>query len=100
MNMQELKARTANKELSTDGVIALMPEEARKHAFVVGRWVWVQFPVKPAAQTRNELSRLGFNWNSDRKVWQHPCGCNARLNPKVDPRDKYGIREIIDGQEN
>lgn len=98
MKMQELKARSANKELSTEEVITQMPEEAKKHAFVVGVWVWVQFPEKPSAETRKALGALGFSWNQNRGAWQHPCGVYRCSNPRIDPRMVYGMREIDEAE--
>ena len=46
----------------------------RKIASVVGSWIWIQFKSEPPAETRRDLSQLGFHWNNKRKLWQHPCG--------------------------
>ena len=96
MSLEELKIRSANKELSTDEVIAQMPEEAKRHAFIVGAWVWVQFPEKPSAETRKALTFLGFSWNQNRGAWQHPCGVYRCRNRRIDPRDVYGMHELVE----
>ena len=57
-------------------------------AQVVGSWVWVQFPERPDATTRQQLSQLGFHWNTTRQAWQHPCG-KFSLGSSSDPRDTY-----------
>jgi hypothetical protein len=62
--------------------------EAFGLAEVVGKWIWVQFKDTPAAEVRQQLSQLGFHWNSARQAWQHPCG-QTSLGSSVDPRQKY-----------
>jgi hypothetical protein len=99
MSLEELKIRSANKELSTGEVIAQLPAEAKAFAYVVGAWVWIQFPERPSAATRKALGVLGFSWNQDRGVWQHPCGVYRCRNPRIDPREVYGI-EVLDDQKN
>ena len=94
MSLAELKIRSANKELSTEQVIAQLPEEAKEFAYVVGAWVWIEFPEKPTAQVRSQLNTLGFSWNSSRGVWQHPCGVFRCRSQKYDPREVYGMHEL------
>ncbi|MFW9770323.1 MAG: hypothetical protein ACFFEM_16010, partial [Candidatus Thorarchaeota archaeon] len=79
-----------NRQLSTKAVIARLPENVKPYAFIVGAWVWIDFPRKPKAETLEKIKPLGFKWNKKRKVWQHPCGEFRPFNPKTDPRDKYG----------
>lgn len=57
---------------------------------VVGRWIWAEFPSKPAADTRDFLKGTGFRWNSTRHAWQHNCGQYTRANRRIDPRAVYG----------
>lgn len=63
--------------------------EARDHAAVVGRWVWVTFAAKPAEDTRAFLKSHGYRWNPKRGAWQNACGFRTRKAP-YDPRGKYG----------
>ena len=42
-------------------------------AQVVGKWVWLEFKVPPVGAIRENLKKLGFHWNGQRKCWQHPC---------------------------
>ena len=58
-------------------------------ARVVGRWVWLEFDSKPAAEIRTFLKEEGFHWNRKRSAWQHPCGFFSRSAP-YNPKDKYG----------
>jgi hypothetical protein len=83
--------RTKNRTLPTSKVLntllTKLPEVYRL-AEVVGKWVWVQFKQTPAAEIRQQLSQLGFHWNSERQAWQHPCG-QFRLGSVTDPHQKY-----------
>ena len=58
-------------------------------ADVVGRWVWVEFPEKPSADTRALLKANGFRWVKSRAAWAHCCGVFSRRG-YGDPRFKYG----------
>jgi hypothetical protein len=83
--------RRANRELTTERVIALLQQEAPKFfdlAQVVGKWVWIQFSEKQPRQVTAVLAELGFHWNSKRQTWQHPCGVLTAGTEK-DPREKY-----------
>jgi len=66
------------------------------HARVVGQWVWVEFPNKPAPEIRRRLVDMGFRWNRKRNAWQNPCGHFTRAARGYDPRDKYGQTPIED----
>ena len=83
--------RRANRELPTEGVIALLQKEAPRFfeiAEVVGKWVWIQFTDKQPREVTAILAELGFHWNNKRQVWQHPCGAVTEGTEK-DPREKY-----------
>ena len=60
-------------------------------AYVVGRWVWVEFPddARPDEATRDFLKRTGFSWSRNRRAWQH-CGGVPRPRASHDPRFVYG----------
>ena len=86
-----LARRRANRELSTERVIALLQKEAPGFldiAEVVGKWVWVQFTDKQPREVTAVLAELGFHWNNKRQVWQHPCGALTQ-GTESDPRQKY-----------
>ncbi|MBI5385080.1 MAG: hypothetical protein HZA90_10380 [Verrucomicrobia bacterium] len=92
--------RTANRQLSTRDLLALLRSEAPKLydlAQVVGRWVWIQFSEKQPPQVTAVLAQLGFHWNTKRQLWQHPCGVLSDGSPD-DPRDKYGSFFAADQQ--
>lgn len=63
-------------------------------ARIVGRWVWVEFPTRPAPDTLAFLKATGFRWNRERLAWQHACGVFTRRNRRIDPRQVYGERGI------
>lgn len=81
----------ANRKNDTLTVLQRLKEhpEALHAARVVGRWVWIEFAEKPAAEIRDFLKVEGFNWNHTRKAWQHSCGV-FRPSAPYDPRWKYG----------
>ena len=60
--------------------------QAWRAAYVVGRWVWVEFSTKPP---------MGFRWNHKRHVWQHNCGVRTTGAP-YDPRNKYGVIRAVE----
>jgi hypothetical protein len=83
--------RRANRELSTQSVLALLQKEAPTFfgvAEVVGKWVWVQFNDRQPREVTAVLAELGFHWNNKRQVWQHPCGALTE-GTEADPRQKY-----------
>jgi len=67
--------------------------EAGADVYVVGKWVWVEFPKRPPQAILDAIGRdgIGYRWNRKRACWQHPCGHFARRSPG-DPRLKYGVR--------
>ncbi len=60
-------------------------------AQIVGRWVWLEFNVPPVGEIRENLKKLGFHWNGQRKCWQHPCGV-PRPRAGGDPRSYYQVK--------
>ena len=85
------EARKANRTLPTPKVLTLLHQQlpaAYRLAEVVGKWIWVQFKEQPAAEIRQQLVQLGFHWNRERQVWQHPCG-QFSLSSAQDPHEKY-----------
>lgn len=65
---------------------------AVQYAKVVGRWVWITYPMPPDAVTRAMLKSLGYHWSNRRGAWQHPCGCTSKKS-SGNPRRKYGELE-------
>ena len=86
--------RALNRKLDTAAVIGALRDtrpDVYKRAVIVGTWVWVAFDVKPEPETRAQLAQLGFHWNNNRQVWQHPCG-HFSFGSKSDPRDTYASK--------
>ena len=85
--------RTANRNLPTQDLLALLRSEAPDFytlAQIVGKWVWIQFPDKQPSTITARLAQFGFHWNNKRKVWQNPCGPVTVDASPEDPRAKYG----------
>ena len=96
----DMAKRTANRQLATRELLALLRSEAPslyEIAQVVGKWVWVQFADKQPPEVTSVLAQLGFHWNNKRQVWQHPCGVLTEGSPD-DPREKYGTLFAADAQ--
>ena len=96
----DMAKRTANRQLATRDLLALLRSEAPslyEVAQVVGKWVWVQFSEKQPPEVTSVLAQLGFHWNNKRQVWQHPCGVLTEGSPD-DPREKYGSTFAADAQ--
>jgi hypothetical protein len=84
--------RTANRTLPTSKVLAMLQQTAPavyQVAEVVGKWIWVNFKTTPEAEIRQQLAQLGFHWNRERQVWQHPCGAFRLRSTSGDPHEKY-----------
>jgi hypothetical protein len=83
----------SNRRLPTEAVLNhLRTRLPRQYevAEVVGKWVWLD--VSPARKPvlASVLWALGFHWNQQRHVWQHPCGTFGPLGSHpTDPRTKY-----------
>ena len=63
-------------------------------ARVVGRWVWVRFETKPAADIRQQLKDFGFRWSNRRQQWAHNCGHRSKPARSYRPWDKYQTRTV------
>ncbi len=64
-------------------------------AYVVGRWVWIQWEEKPEPETLALVKSVGFRWVNARKAWAHSCGHWSRKG-HIDPRIKYGMVPVQD----
>ena len=58
-------------------------------ARVVGKWVWIQFDVKPPKEVRDALKDFGFRWSKRRGQWSHSCGNYSLPARSYRPWDKY-----------
>lgn len=83
--------RKANKLLDATDLLARLKNdlpEVHSLASVYGRWVWLEFPMKPHESVMHKLKVLGFSWSPKRQAWYHPCGAFS-IHSKTDPRFKY-----------
>jgi hypothetical protein len=89
----------ANRELPTQTVLGLLKAQLPQQyelAEIVGKWIWLDFPVRKHTAAANTLWRLGFHWNQRRCLWQHPCGAFAPyFVHSGDPRQKFGSRSVF-----
>ena len=92
--MIDLQAHKSNSELSTDAVLQTLRADIKRHAYIVGAWVWVEFPERPEKNVTEYLSELGFHWNGKRRVWQHSGGVYRRADRRGDPRFRYGMQRL------
>jgi hypothetical protein len=92
---KKIEAMNANAASATNTLALLdrlkteMPE-IWGQSQVVGKWVWLEFNVPPVGKIRENLKKLGFHWNGQRKCWQHPCGV-PRHRAGGDPRSYYQV---------
>jgi len=71
-------------------------KERNLPARVVGRWVWIKFDSKPAADVRQALKDIGFRWSKRRGQWAHNCGHQAGPALNYKPWDKYETTMLED----
>jgi len=83
----------------TNEVIADLSADVKPYAYVVGAWVWIEFPEKPTVSIIDELKAGGFTWNNRRRVWQNPCGV-FRPASSDDPRGRFGAIPVNELQES
>jgi hypothetical protein len=69
-------------------------------ARVVGKWVWVEFETKPAAEIRQALKDFGFHWSNRRQQWSHSCGLSSRPALSYRPWDKYRTISLDEACQN
>jgi len=50
-----------NRKLDTKTVLNRLPDDVRQFAYVVGVWVWIEFPEKPEHLTLDALKILAFH---------------------------------------
>lgn len=94
----EQALRKANRLLNTPELLAALKRdlpEVHKLAAVFGKWVWIEFPMKPHESVMRGIKLLGFNWSSKRNAWYHPCGTFSGPS-KTDPRFKYQATSAVE----
>lgn len=91
ITQEQRESRMRNSMLDTLTVLGRLKTEKPELwelAEVVGQWVWIEFPMRPAPEVRQYLLDLGFHWNQKRVCWQHACGRFTHHSPG-NPRWKY-----------
>ena len=63
-------------------------------ARVVGKWVWLKFPLRPGPALREKLEQVGFRWSKRRKQFHHNCGHPSELARDYEPWDRYGSKTL------
>jgi hypothetical protein len=86
--------RTLNAQTVLNLLAGTLPDVMAK-AFQVGAWVWIAFDTAPAPEVRQQLSQIGFQWNTKRQLWQHPCG-KYTYGSQADPRDTYTTKPAME----
>ena len=107
--MQTLELATNNQDNSAYGVMKRLSEGLLPYAKLVGRWVWVEFPLPdtlvefpksyaPTAELKAELVASGFVWNgkANRNCWQHNCGIKRRFSFRINPKQVYSVYNASD----
>lgn len=77
-------------KLTTQVEVVVFCRDHELPAEVVGRWIWIDFPSKPALEVRQLLKAAGFRWSPKREQWYHTCGCHSYGRGGPDPRTRYG----------
>jgi len=87
--------RQVNANLPAREVLAKLPPELLRNAYVVGGWTWIEFDAGAKAKRAEAklLNELGFNFSERRKVYQHHGG-NPTRESEEDPRLKYGVVDV------
>lgn len=90
--MPEPKQPNTNRQNDIETVLLHLntQPEALKHARIVGRWIWIEFPSRPAKELCTWLTAEGFWFNRKRSAWQHGCGTYSSPARSHDPRQQYG----------
>ena len=90
-----------NKTLPAETIIESLREVCPAilpHVKLVGRWLWIMFPSKPTADVLDIVKLMGFSFSKRRMAWMNPCGHFTKRARGYDPRDKYGVRDVVDDE--
>ena len=93
----DLTLRRARRTFNVFHMVNLIKKEAPELAPLtsrVGNWLWLSFTEKQSPDITAKISELGFHWNNNRQVWQHPCGRFHRNPVSYDPRTRYGEQPV------
>ncbi len=93
--MQTTVTKQAGKSKSIIEVLEFC-QELNLPARVVGKWVWIQFTEKPAAEIRQAMKSMGFRWSHRRQQWANNCGRPTKPARGYRPWDKYQTTMLED----
>lgn len=90
-----------DRDSDTETVATWAATHTTARVEIIGSWVWLTYPSKPARSELDMLKANGFRWARKRKQWAHACGVFTRSNPKIaHPRQKYGSVVVKDEDES
>jgi hypothetical protein len=93
----DLKLRRTRRTFNVFHMVNLIKKEAPELAPLtsrVGGWLWLRFDGVQPPDVTARVAQLGFHWNNNRQVWQHPCGKFHRNPASYDPRARYGEQPL------
>jgi hypothetical protein len=93
----DLKLRRTRRTFNVFHMVNLIKKEAPDLAPLtsrVGGWLWLRFDGVQPPDVTARVAQLGFHWNNNRQVWQHPCGRFHRNPASYDPRARYGEQPL------
>jgi len=93
----DLHLRRARRTFNVFHMVNLIKKEAPELAPLtsrVGGWLWLRFDGVQSPDITARVAQLGFHWNNNRQVWQHPCGRFYKKPASYDPRERYGEQPL------
>lgn len=87
---------TLERDSDTELVATWAANHTTARVEIIGSWVWLTYPDKPAREELDRLKANGFRWARKRKQWAHSCNTPAGRRLKVHPRTKYGSVVVKD----
>jgi hypothetical protein len=93
----DLDLRRTRRTFNVFHMVNLIKKEAPELAPLtsrVGGWLWLRFDGVQPPDVTARVAQLGFHWNNNRQVWQHPCGRFHKNPASYDPRARYGEQPV------
>lgn len=50
---------------------------------ITGRWVWLDFAIKPSLEIIERIKNIGYFWSQSKKMWYFDCTGKAKKRKKV-----------------
>ena len=101
MTSEQKAIAKENKTLPAETVVESLREvcpSVLPFTKLVGRWLWIIFPEKPPYDVLEVVKLMGFSFSRRRQAWMNPCGHFTRRARGYDPRDKYGVRDVVEDE--